>query len=67
MAEQGTYDIPELVELMNDGYGCNVSQGRELLVKVTDSDLYYDEESDRLYQNVEMYIQEFDETEGKGR
>ena len=67
VAEQGTYDIPELVELMNDGYGCNVSQGRELLVKVTDSDLYYDEESDRLYQNVEMYIQEFDETEGKGR
>ena len=63
--EDGCYDMSDLTELLNENYGCQVQLGTDILSKITESDLYYDDSSDRLYRNVELYYQEFDEKEGE--
>jgi len=65
VAEEGYYDITELMCLINDRYGCHLIKKTDVLEKIRDSDLYYDETTGRLYQNEELYDQDLDEAEGK--
>ena len=63
--EEGCIDLPDLISILNDEYGCTVKDAEDILSKLTDTDMYYDQSSDRLYQTVEAYYQELDEAEGK--
>ena len=62
--EEGSIDFIDLLNLLNDDYGCSIQHRSDILLKIEDTDLYYDKTLDRLYLNVELLYREFDEAEG---
>ena len=62
--EEGSIDFIDLLSILNDDYGCSVQHRSDILLKIEDTDLYYDKTLDRLYMNVELFYREFDEAEG---
>ena len=53
----------DLLTKLKEEYGCNVENRSDILWKIAESDLYYDDTLDRLYVSDEEFYSEFDETE----
>ena len=61
--EQRSMDMLDLLTKLKEEYGCNVENRSDILWKIAESDLYYDDTLDRLYVSDEEFYREFDETE----
>ena len=63
--EYGSIDIFDLINELEDRYGCTVSDKYDLIYKVSDSDVYYDSILERFYRNHDLYDKELDAAEGQ--
>ncbi len=61
--EAGSIDVYDLLTLMEETYGCTVSDRLDLIYKVKDGEVYYDRYLDRLYDSEERYQRELDRSE----
>ena len=58
-------DIVDLMNDLNDDFGCNVSIKSDITQKIQGSEIFYDPILERLYANAELYYRELDaDTEG---
>ena len=56
-------DILDLMAELENVYGCSHLEKSDILIKVEDSQIYYDDILERLYANADLYYQELDELE----
>ena len=62
--QAGTIGIFELISLLENNYGCKVSERTEIIYKVQGTEIYYDKILERCYATEEMYYKELDFVEG---
>jgi len=60
----GSIDVYDLQRMLEETYGCTVSDRLDLIYKVQDSAVFYDRHMDRLYDSESRYWREVDEAEG---
>ena len=60
----GTIDIFELISLLENNYGCKVSERTDIIYKVQGTEVYYDKILERFYATEETYYKELDFVEG---
>ena len=62
--EHESIDVYDLMTEMEETYGCRVPDRLDIIYKVKETDVFYDEFLDRLYANTSIFNRELDETEG---
>lgn len=54
-------EISELLNLLNDVYGCRAEVNSDITEKIKNTDLIYDPAVQRIYANINLYYKELDE------
>ena len=60
---EGSIDVYDLQKILEQTYGCTVTDRLDLIYKVADSGVCYDKHLDRLYDSEARYWREVDEAE----
>lgn len=58
-----SFDILELISLLEAHYGCRKIERTDILYKLEGTGVFYDKILDRLYVNADLYYQELDQME----
>ena len=66
VAREQSIDMLDLMKELTEEYGCTLEMRSDITSRISDSDLYYDSTLDRLYENEELFLREFDEAEMMG-
>ena len=59
--QYGIIDTYDLMNELNNNYGCKITDRMDIVRKVQGTEIYYDKILDRLYANADMYYRELDE------
>ena len=62
---EGSLDVYDMQRILEETYGCTVSDRSDLIYKVAGSGVYYDKHLDRLYESENRYWRDVDETEAQ--
>ena len=63
--QHGSIDVYDLLNVLNNEYGCQPKDRYDLLYKVQDEEIYYDKYLDRLYASEELYLNELERMENE--
>ena len=61
--QHGSIDVIDLMNELNDRYGCKLKDTYDLTHKVKGTEVYFDDILRRFYANEDLYYSELDETE----
>ena len=64
ICKHGSIDYFDLDSELTRRYGCRITDRRDILYRIADTQIYYDRILDRLYANAELYYRELDQTGG---